>query len=933
MYSHKTTAELPRFYLFVPGVNLKRLTSDLPLSARNYEEGKLKFRQREYDVKVRLRGDGPAHWALPKKSWRVKLRRGETIDGKYRRLNFINPKSFSMMQNLISYQLGSEFGLPAPNSFPCALYLNGKYQGVFMFTEQVDEYFLRNRGLPRGDIFYGEGDGISWLRADQWDHHLARYRKPEHGVRQFQSLFDTSAVDASPKDIFRDLPVILDLDNYIDYMALHMVSGTNQPKLLHNQKMYLNPTTLQIENIVWDFFAHRYPLARIFESPLTPIANKFFLISSWVEAKNRRVNEFLHGPAHVKKQTDFIDQITDRMRKAVRMDMAKISAGRMSAGLRKKLWRLRQGYSNDVWEKSIKDIKGFIKRRDTVMRSMLADARISLFLEKAANKGTFILRADSYGFTGARLNRVVFSVESPDQETLSIYRDRNRNGCIDLGDKRILSGKIEQGRWLVDLNDTLLSGRAKWPLPKNAKKADKYAIRHSPEELKKRLAKRDIKFLPYTPSVLSYPYLVDIPCTGKLRLLSADAVNNITGERIEVGINKHLKLRSYGHRHVKIVAPEGLKTLSLHPWEAPKKPLPRKTVEKIWSGKVSVRENVVVPAGETLIIRPGTQIMMAQGCSLKVIGRLDAKGTKEFPILFEKADREEWGAIIMQGEPQAHASVRMSNVWIQGGSGQKIRAAGVLCGVYADVELDGCVFTDLPGKRNDGINLSSSNLRATSCVFKNIGSDAIDLDYSRGEIRGCLFLSSGQDAIDIGSCSPVIRDNIILNAASGVSCGEGAGPLIFNNYIARCKVAVGAKSEAIPIVVNCALDKNRTGFLTKVAPKKNGRTGWIEVHNTVIKRSPTVQKAPGGRVTFANSFRASSGGTIPLDVVDESDITEITFENGAYQALPSEILAFRGSGYITRAMTGEGQQVRVHSGLLRAIRIALPTFCHENFGL
>ena len=923
-YSYTSPAELPHFYLNIPGEGLECLTSDLPASGRNYQPGTLEFRGRIYKIKARLRGDGPGHWTMAKKSWRVKLRRGETIDGKYRRLNFVNPKSESMLRNPMSYWLAPQFGLKAPDCFPCALYVNGKYQGVYQFTEQVDEYFLRRRHLPRGDIFYGELKTVSWLQAERWDHHVPRVEHPEKGVGEFQALFDlVGNLELPLVDFYEQLPHIVDLENYIDFLALHMFSGAFQPSAIHNQKLYLDPASLKVEHFVWDFYGHNSP-SRRYEHPLTPIADRFYCIPPWVDALYCRVHELLQGPACTAYQERFISETSNRMKNGVSLDMAKASVENQN------LWRFRQGYGHRKWEKGVKKLARVVRDRNEVLRNMLADARLSLFLTKPENKGRpWVLRADAYGMVAARLEGLTLKGAVPHEETVAIYRDCNRNGMLDEEDERVFSGKMKNGLYHIKCEETLFPGRAKGPWPNKDRRPENIAQELSREELEEAMSTGSIKYLPYFPSILSYPYLVVVPEGSILSLYSAYAINDITEEAINVGLDKTLPLPDYGC-HLELKAPEELETVSLHPWSMPKTAPAEKVREHIWSGEVILKDQVKIPEGERLVIRPGTRIQMQEGRFLEVNGELVAEGTAEAPVVFAGEPQREWGGIVVLGKPQHPASAHLSNVWIRNGAGRRYGKPGVLCARFTDIDMDRCVFSDLPGQGNDAINARTSNIHITGCVFENIGSDAVDLDYCQGEIRQCLFLSIGQDAIDVGASSPVIRNNIILKAQTkGVSCGEGAGPLIFNNYIAGCGAAVGAKSEAIPIVVNCTLDNNRIGFLTAIPPNKKGRPGWIEVHNTVVKGSLKVQNSPdGGRVTFANSHRSMCGQEVPRDAVDPLDIPDLTTEDGIYHASLAATLSGKGSGLVPRAVTGNEYPDRVYSGLLEPMDLSVPAFYH-----
>ncbi|RNC69236.1 MAG: right-handed parallel beta-helix repeat-containing protein [Desulfuromonadales bacterium] len=99
------------------------------------------------------------------------------------------------------------------------------------------------------------------------------------------------------------------------------------------------------------------------------------------------------------------------------------------------------------------------------------------------------------------------------------------------------------------------------------------------------------------------------------------------------------------------------------------------TVDTVWQGEVSVTEDILVPAGVTLTVRPGTSITVAAAESTKtdpeylsplteitVRGRLVVEGTDGAPVLFagEFGKVGEWAGILVDGGSATLAGCRVS---------------------------------------------------------------------------------------------------------------------------------------------------------------------------------------------------------------------------------------------------------------------------------
>jgi hypothetical protein len=102
-----------------------------------------------------IRGRGNATWDLPKKPYRIKFDKKTSLFGLESAKSWVllaDYRSPTLLQNAIAFELGRRLEFPFANHFQHVnLVLNGKYQGTYILTEQVQV------GKGRVDISETEG--------------------------------------------------------------------------------------------------------------------------------------------------------------------------------------------------------------------------------------------------------------------------------------------------------------------------------------------------------------------------------------------------------------------------------------------------------------------------------------------------------------------------------------------------------------------------------------------------------------------------------------------------------------------------------------------------------------------------------------------------------------------------------------------------------
>ena len=308
---------LPSFYIELPESSLSYL--DANPAAEQFVEGALTFNDETISpIGIRYKGSIGAFvgglsgedWGNPSGSkTATKLSMKFKIDWNGNHSTFYDLKTIqlhsmnldkSQMHDRLGYWLFRNMGVPAPRSIHAKLYINGTYNGLFAFVEQIDEQFVN----------YNFSSGIGNLYKEVWP--LNIYGQVQSNSNLSEGLITNQMIgvnNALIKQFAGDI-VAANINNLQSVIENYM--NTNQAIALavvdrtirnddgpfhwycdeyecnpHNFFWYEDPSTNKIHLIPWD-------LDNAFENiignfnPVTPIAD------SWGDTTNN-CNPFQYG--------------------------------------------------------------------------------------------------------------------------------------------------------------------------------------------------------------------------------------------------------------------------------------------------------------------------------------------------------------------------------------------------------------------------------------------------------------------------------------------------------------------------------------------------------------------------------------------------------------------------------------------------------------
>jgi spore coat protein CotH len=228
-----------------------------------------------YPVRIRIRGDLPAHWREDKLSYRVKF-----DDGLFRgrkEINLIVPWDKHYGVELLQTGIARDLGLASfPGRF-VDLVINGEDVGLYYENEHPTREYLERTGRPASSIFTFASN---WTLYFSNPHHHVIFEKP--GSREYPPISSVGQIkqrrtydprdpalahrqleyaadlfallsEGTPDEIARRAGRFLDLDSFARYVALQDFLGTNHGIGLNdNTRLYLDPTRGLFEFMPWD---------------------------------------------------------------------------------------------------------------------------------------------------------------------------------------------------------------------------------------------------------------------------------------------------------------------------------------------------------------------------------------------------------------------------------------------------------------------------------------------------------------------------------------------------------------------------------------------------------------------------------------------------------------------------------------------------------
>ncbi|MBT6068764.1 hypothetical protein HOG48_03340 [Candidatus Peregrinibacteria bacterium] len=235
--------ELPEMRMYIDESYLDELEENLPASGKVYKEATLKYGWDEFEIKMRYKGLNAYHWNGLKKSYKIKLEDGG-IDGRDS-FKLDNIKTLPIIYSYLANRVAEDFGIITSKTDFVKLYINDRYEGLYMMFDEFDEEFLEERGLPDGEIYSAKNlneyshphlpvniyeSAYTWGR--DYDDFLGR-ENLENFLEVLQSVIEGSG---SSDELYQ----VLDRDYFVRFAAWLVAIQSPHLDYFHNNVLYFN---------------------------------------------------------------------------------------------------------------------------------------------------------------------------------------------------------------------------------------------------------------------------------------------------------------------------------------------------------------------------------------------------------------------------------------------------------------------------------------------------------------------------------------------------------------------------------------------------------------------------------------------------------------------------------------------------------------------
>lgn len=775
-----SVTKLPDFDIKVNPVNQRRIEmKSQELAKKGYMGGNDKLwvpatfyaGGKEYDVKIRTRGDLPNHWIRNKKSWRVRFKKDDLFKG-YREINLIVPedKQFSVEQ--AANQLARQYGLLAPDSGFSRVRINDVDYGLYFWVEHLSKQMLERQRYPEGELFSDKDvwldnfipptDGASRVGSheENYDGVPSYYKfrltedSPNSRIADRWRRFLKLTTEASDETLAKNLGYIVDLEKFAAWNAIAWAFGSTHAQYAKNLRWYYDTTTGLFEPMLYDL--------RIYSPP------------SW-QASGKVVSSF---------EMDQTSPITKRM----------LSIPSVQARRNEILWEVVQDYDNLIYEPVDRIYRG--------LRSHLGVGVDKKFLYRAdsqhANRLDFLRgaqrRLEGY-FSFSRLFvDPEIGAKSGDS---NLDLELNIDGMADIGIERIeISSTVALPFEMMNKPQVTLQQRGglRKRVNVDAVSVDKNAWIIDVEDVRLHMERdSDLGLIPTTWSIsITLDETIQSYMASHADQLSfaVTAKNLVTGRPIAA---EHLRVSPIALRsdaHTGIQATKGLRSFlaeSELPFQVDGQFLALKR------GDYTVTRDIIIPDRLGLKLEAGVNLRISPTVSILTYGPLQVNGTQALPVRVRPATPSKpWGVLAVIS---AKARSKVEHLDIGSGSERWVNGifcSGQICFYHSDVDITASTFRN--AQADDGINIKHSDFSFTDSVLVGNSSDGFDGDWVTGTFYNSVVLNNGGDGVDVSGAQVVIDGTTLAGMGDkAVSVGEQSDVLIVDSRIEKSVIGVASK--------------------------------------------------------------------------------------------------------------------------------------------
>ena len=318
------------YYLYIGPQDYLTLNQNLPNPKETegvledqykiYVPAQLKFENQTFYVQVRYRGYDFDHWTRDKKSFKIKFDQLNPLFDQSE-LNLIIPEDRGLYLESLSNFRAKKMGLIVPETKFVNLVINDNNHGVYWQVDPLNEVFLAKNNLPLGKL-YQEIDQPNrhakqsiFISPDFWEQTLDESLPSDN--TQLVELLDLLNHPNDQK-FFRELPQILDIDNFLTWQAHSVLMGSAHQDTYHNNKLFYHPDLNKFIIFPWDVLGGlQWP------KDYNPLVTRVLTNPDWLLKRNQILADYLSNPDNLSEDLETYDQLYNQTKTAFMQDTIK----------------------------------------------------------------------------------------------------------------------------------------------------------------------------------------------------------------------------------------------------------------------------------------------------------------------------------------------------------------------------------------------------------------------------------------------------------------------------------------------------------------------------------------------------------------------------------------------------------------------------------
>ncbi len=738
-----------------------------------------------HEASIRFRGSKPWHWLGKQKSMKVRLAKGDLVDGT-RVFNLLNePTPFALEEQLI-LDLAREQGLLTPETHAARVRLNNADMGVFRYAAQPTEGLLRRGRRVPGNLYSGDSDSVLtpqnvgglFFSREGWQQVAVRA-----GLRLSDGEFEPldGLLGMVGKGSFAQFADYadqkIDLERYAIFDALDVAFGGDEHDYQSNHKLYYDPYRGLFEPVAWSFrgFQHE-PWFNLVDHPLLI---RLKMTPEYLVRRNRAVFQLITGAASLPQIRARTNRLFEEMEPGLSTDPYWDAYKLLPRVTRFHRFMVRPMLT-EKWALAARAEMHSYNRRVRFLLDELEQPGVTASAA-ATDDGDIQVQVVASGHSGHRLREL--DVTGACEGDVVWHADVSRNRRLDSADVLVSRSRLGAPASVDRYNDILPGSRLDC---RDDPRPERGNVRVVPEDR-------------------TYLYHLSAPCSPTLIILVLD--DRITGRQTQLNIpvNGHLPLAPADHLPTPAATPAlEAGQRSPHIWDYPARPAAQRLV--FGPGLVTFSETRVFAAHQSVRIVEGSRVELVPGTSLIFHGPVHMIGSSSEPIVITSTtSKEAFGGLALRGP--ATAGSRFEHVRIERGSlvsdGKKQPIDGVIYPSFLnlydteDITISAAHFSQISSAEDVIHATYVKNLQLHEIDIERAPTDGVDLEFTDGDVRGLRIRGAGDDCLDLMGAQIRVTDSVLLGCTNNaVSAGEESDVNAHGLLIGRSRTAILAKSAS-----------------------------------------------------------------------------------------------------------------------------------------